>query len=109
MRKSRLTASEQLHQHIIGSGLPDPEREWRFHETRKWRFDYAYPEKKIAMEVEGGVFTGGRHTFGGGFEKDAEKYNSAALMGWLVLRFTPAMIRRGMAIDMIWKAWKKET
>ena len=63
--------------------------EHRFHETRKWRFDYAIPDMRIALEVEGGVWTGGRHTSSAGFIKDMEKYNRAALLGWLVLRCTP--------------------
>ena len=63
--------------------------EHRFHATRKWRFDYAVPSLRIALEVEGGVWTGGRHTSGAGFLRDIEKYNEAALNGWLVLRCTP--------------------
>lgn len=63
--------------------------EHRFHDTRKWRFDYAVPSMRIAIEVEGGVWTGGRHTSSAGFLRDMEKYNEAALNGWLVLRCTP--------------------
>ena len=64
-------------------------KEYRFHSTRKWRFDYAIPEHKIAIEVEGGVWTGGRHTSPKGFLGDMEKYNTATVMGWRVLRTTP--------------------
>ena len=64
-------------------------KEYRFHSTRKWRFDYAIPEHKIAIEVEGGVWTGGRHTSPQGFLGDMEKYNTATVMGWRVLRTTP--------------------
>jgi hypothetical protein len=74
--------------------LPAPTPEYRFHTTRKWRFDYAWPDKKIAIEVEGGVWTGGRHTRGAGFVADCEKYNTAAAMGWLVFRFTPQQMRK---------------
>lgn len=63
--------------------------EHRFHDTRKWRFDYAVPSLRIALEVEGGVWTGGRHTSAMGFLGDMEKYNEAALNGWVVLRCTP--------------------
>lgn len=65
------------------------EREFRFHPVRKWRFDYAVPEHKVALEVEGGVWTGGRHTSSKGFLKDIEKYNTATVMGWKVVRTTP--------------------
>lgn len=64
-------------------------REFRFHTIRRWRFDYAVPEHRIALEVEGGVWTGGRHTSPKGFLSDMEKYNAAALMGWVVVRTTP--------------------
>ena len=65
-------------------------KEFRFHPTRKWRFDFAIVEKKIAIEFEGGVFGGGksRHTTGKGFTEDAAKYNEAAKLGWKVLRYT---------------------
>lgn len=64
-------------------------REYKFHPTRKWRFDYAIVELKIAIEVEGGVWTGGRHTSSTGFISDIEKYNNATLLGWSLLRTTP--------------------
>lgn len=69
--------------------LPAPVTEHRFHPERKWRFDYAWPDAKVALEVEGGVWTGGRHTSSAGFLKDIEKYNAAARLGWRVLRCTP--------------------
>ena len=70
-------------------GLPRPEREWKFDAKRRWRFDYAWPERMVALEVEGGVWTGGRHTRGAGFVRDMEKYNRAAVLGWRLLRVTP--------------------
>jgi hypothetical protein len=70
-------------------GLPRPEREWKFEAKRRWRFDYAWPQQMVALEVEGGVWTGGRHTRGAGFVRDMEKYNRAAVLGWRLLRVTP--------------------
>ena len=64
-------------------------KEFKFHPVRMWRFDYAIPEHKIALEVEGGVFTQGRHIRPKGFLGDMEKYNTATLMGWRVFRTTP--------------------
>lgn len=78
--------------------LPIPQREYRFHERRKWRFDFAWPQVRIAAEVEGGTWAGGRHTRPVGFCKDCEKYNSAALLGWIIFRFTAEMIKKGAAI-----------
>lgn len=63
--------------------------EWYFYPERKWRFDYAFPELKIAIEIDGGVFTGGRHSGGIGQKKDMEKMNAAAELGWLVFHYIP--------------------
>lgn len=68
------------------------EPEYKFHPKRKWRFDFAYPPLKIAIECEGGTWANGRHTRGVGFSRDCEKYNAAALLGWRVFRFTSDML-----------------
>jgi len=70
-------------------GLPPPVAEYQFHPTRRWRFDFAWLSEKIALEVEGAIWTGGRHTSAAGFHKDMEKYNAASVLGWRVLRVTP--------------------
>lgn len=75
-------------------------KEFKFHPVRKWRFDYAIPEHKIALEVEGGVWTGGRHTSSVGFMKDMEKYNTATLMGWRVFRTTPDELYRLKTLNL---------
>lgn len=72
-----------------------PVREYRFAPPRMWRFDFAYPERKVAVEIEGGVWSGGAHTRGKHFESDCEKYNTAVVMGWRVFRFTGGMVERG--------------
>lgn len=69
--------------------LPVPAAEHRFHDKRMWRFDYAWPAQKIALEVEGGIWTQGRHTRGKGVLADMLKYNAAAVLGWRLLRCTP--------------------
>jgi hypothetical protein len=81
-----------------------PRREHRFHPTRRWRFDHAWPAHKVALEVEGGIFTGGRHSRGAGMLKDMEKYNEAQLLGWRVFRVTPEQLRRGEATLLIARA-----
>ena len=84
--------------------LPEPEQEYRFHSTRRWRFDFSWPEYKVACEVEGGTWSGGRHVRGRGFEKDCTKYNEAALAGWLVIRVTGRHIEHGKALVWIRRA-----
>lgn len=79
-------------------------REYRFHPTRRWRFDYALPSYRIALEVEGGVWTGGRHTSPKGFLGDIEKYNTATLMGWRVFRVTPKNLYTRATIDLLRQA-----
>src|SRR5512133_1265265 len=83
------------------AGLPEPQREFMFHRKRKWRFDLAWPELLIAVEIEGGIWVGGRHVRGEGYEADCEKYNEAQLAGWMVLRFTPGMIKKGKAGSVV--------
>ncbi len=77
------------------------EKEYRFHPSRQWRFDYACPELKIAVEVEGGVWTQGRHTRGAGFMGDIEKYNAASSMGWVLIRTTPEKLCKAFTFDTI--------
>jgi len=83
---------------------PPFEREFKFHPTRAWRLDFAWPAAKMAVEIDGGVHEGpgrGRHMRQGGYEKDAEKMANAALMGWRVIRLTPSMIQPSLITRII--------
>lgn len=101
----RRAAKEQIPLDVLveaqarAAGLDKPLREFRFHPTRRWRTDFLWPYgakgHDIALEIEGGVFTGGRHTRGAGFLKDAEKYNTMAAMGIRLIRLTPQQVRKG--------------
>lgn len=64
-------------------------REYRFHPTRQWRFDYAIPDLRIAIEIDGGIWINGRHNRASGYLGDMDKFNAAATLGWVVLKFTP--------------------
>ncbi len=77
------------------------ESEVKFDNDRKFRFDFAIQDKKIAIEIEGGIYTNGRHTRGAGFEKDMEKYNLAIQNGWVVLRYTPAQTKKTVTFNQI--------
>jgi len=79
----------------------DVAREYRFHPVRRWRFDFAIPERMIAIECEGGVHSHGRHTRGSGFVADCEKYNHAAAAGWFVFRFDGKAVQSGEAIAFV--------
>jgi hypothetical protein len=78
-------------------GLPEPMPEFQFHPSRGWRADYCWQQQKIIVEIDGGVFTGGRHVRGQGFIEDQRKLNAATLLGYRVLRYTPD--RLGEAIE----------
>lgn len=90
--------------------LPQPVAEFRFHTTRKWQFDWAWPALKIALEQEGVVYQhaegqkhmlGGRHVSVKGFKDDLEKYGTAFSMGWRVLRCLPEQIENGTAANWL--------
>ncbi len=101
-RRSDLELAMEYHLRVIHA--PKWQEEYRFDPQRRWAFDFAWPERMLALEVEGGTWQGGRHTSGAGFERDCEKYNHATLAGWRVLRFTSGMIADGSAIAVVEKA-----
>jgi hypothetical protein len=93
--------------------LPPYARELQFAPPRRWRFDFAWPDQMVALEVEGitsfgrnkdGTMRLGRHQSANGFEKDCEKYNEALLGGWRVVRVTGAMVGDGRALQYIERA-----
>jgi very-short-patch-repair endonuclease len=83
------------------AGLPAPFREYRFAAPRRWRFDFAWPDRLIAVEVDGGTWVNGRHNRGAGFIKDCEKHNAAVLLGWSVLKFPGESIENGSALEAL--------
>lgn len=81
---------------IAADRLPPPQTEFAFHPERNFRFDFAWPEWKLAVEVEGMV-----HRIKTRFESDIEKYALAQLAGWTVLRVSGKVIRDGRAIGWL--------
>lgn len=77
--------------------------EYKFHSERMWRFDYSYPDQKVAIEVEGLVrpWQKSRHTTNNGYKDDCEKYNNAIVLGWRVLRFTQDMILKKETFEIL--------
>jgi hypothetical protein len=115
LRRQRSPAvdwSEVLLEQIRLANLPPPLREYRFHAERQWRFDFCWKNHGylVACEIEGGIWmqtkTGRSkgHAHPERFESDCEKYNEAALYGWLLLRVIPEMVRDGRALDWIERA-----
>lgn len=109
LRKEQAKAAREslemaLAQQLRAAGI-NFRREIEFHPTRRFRFDFVVGNV-LAVEVEGGVHSGGRHTRGAGFTADCEKTNEAACLGWRVLRVTADHIRRGWALNWIERALK---
>lgn len=101
---SHLEAEMMLYirSHNLQSGLV---REFRFHPKRKWLIDFAYPDKKIGIEVHGGIWNGkfGGHTSGSGRMRDMEKMNEASLLGWRIIEVASNHIKNGQAIEWLKK------
>lgn len=73
--------------------LPAAQTEFQFHPSRKWRFDFAFAVPRLAIEVQGGIWTRGRHSRGSGLVKEYEKLNAAAVLGWRILYCTPQQVQ----------------
>lgn len=90
---------------VVEEGLPKPVIEYPFSRSlgRRHRFDLAWPERMLALEIDGGVWMrgGGRHNRGSGFLRDQEKFNLAAQLGWRILRCTPDDIKQGKILKLL--------
>lgn len=84
-RKSKL--EEKFMLLINENGIDVPVREYKFCPERRWRLDFAWIDCKLGVEIDGGVWSNGRHNRGSGFIKDMEKLNMAVKLGWKVLRY----------------------
>jgi hypothetical protein len=71
---------------------PELATEHRFHATRRWRFDFAHLATKTAIEINGGIWSGGRHVRGAGYLRDREQINAAQLLGWMVFELGTGQI-----------------
>lgn len=96
-------ANKIFEQLCIANGLPKPTPEYQFHAARKWRIDYYFEcdSVRVALEVEGGVHVGGRHTRGTGFEADIEKYNELAAHGILLVRCQPKQLTTMATVEIL--------
>jgi very-short-patch-repair endonuclease len=103
--RSQKQAGSVLEDHLLASmrlaGLPEPEREFRFHPTRKWLLDFAWPARMLAVEIEGGIYRGGGHTTVAGIKRDIDKSNALTMLGWRLLRFHGDQVRSGEARALI--------
>ena len=111
-KESRKSQTEEaLAGQFRQAGITGWEREYRFHPVRKWRFDFAFVEQKIGIEVEGLAKPGkkSRHTEIAGYREDCRKYNEAIRLGWKLLRFEQSMVASGEALRVIEQVLKGQT
>jgi hypothetical protein len=101
---SELEATLKLQ--IRALGLPPPLVEMQFGATlgRKWRWDLCWPSSNLAVEVQGSIWSGGRHVRGDGFTADTEKHAAGVLLGWRVLVVTGDQVAKGVAASWIAQA-----
>lgn len=88
------------------AGIKGWVREFNYYPGRKFAADFAWPEEKIILEIQGGVYNGGRHVRPVEYEKDCLKYSLAASVGWCVLLFTPKHLNNGEALLILQDALK---
>jgi len=91
------------------AGLPTPDVQVKFCLERGWTFDLAFWWCMLAVEVDGGIWSGGRHILPQHYEAHCDKMNRAALDGWAVLHFTPSQVESGAAVDLIGRALNGRT
>ena len=83
----------------LADGLADFEQNYLFCETRKYEIDLAFPAQKVGIEIDGGLWAKGAHSRPIGIMRDMEKGNLLVLCGWRVLRYTPAQVMNGEALE----------
>lgn len=111
-RAGDITDVQQIELDFEAAGLPHHEREWRFHPTRLWRFDFAWPQQHLALEFEGlfirrvggEAILRGRHATRKGVIEDMHKYAEAALLGWRVLRVEQDLVKSGQHVRWVARA-----
>jgi len=107
---SDLERAFETYWRVLATDAKEPVREHVFHDDRGWRLDFAWPSRRVAVEMQGGTWTQGRHTRGQGYEDDCEKLAEAQLLGWIVFYVTRGMLERDpqRVIDWVLEAMGEE-
>ena len=101
-----MNAEDLLAFQIKAAGLPEPVRQYYYARPRKLRADFSFPEHRLLIEIQGGIFMkrGGAHGSITGILADLDRLNAATLAGFYMLRFTPDQVKTGEALAVIEKA-----
>lgn len=91
---------------VRGARLPHSEAQYEFAKDhgRKYRFDRAWVSDRVAVEIQGGIYSGGAHARGAGITRDCAKLSLAAILGWRVLPVTGDQVVSGMALQWVIRA-----
>ena len=102
--------SKQFLKIISTNDLPEPEPEYSFTAERKWCFDFAWIDQRVAVELQGGIYSKGGHNSIRGLERDYEKLNYAQAYGWIVLQFSASFLRNEeYIVALLKKVLEEET
>lgn len=105
-KQKQVDKAEILREQLRLAGVEGWKGEYRFHPTRMWRLDVAFPVERIGVEIEGlgPRGTAGRHQRADGFADDCVKYAELCCLGWRLIRCTPKQVRSGIALQWIHRA-----
>ncbi len=128
-RSDKLTGEEIFAGQCRAFGLPNTQSQYKFetelrsaksNRLRQWKFDFAWPQYWLAVEIDGIIMRqvrgewiiGGRHATAQGMRDDNEKINRAIELGWSVLRYLEDEVKPGRAINQVMKilaqrGWKR--
>jgi very-short-patch-repair endonuclease len=100
---ARTKLEDKLAAQLRFAGMPHFVREYPYAQIigRKYRADFAFVPDRLLIQVEGGIYTNGKHTRGAGFESDCERDAIAVTLGWCVLRVCDKHIRTGIALKWV--------
>jgi very-short-patch-repair endonuclease len=99
-RPATTKAFAKFDQYLLLGGFGAVEHEFQFHPVRKWRFDWALPDRKIAWEYDGLMQADASHSSVAGILRDVEKINEAQALGWTVYRVNAKSIHDGSAFTL---------
>ena len=105
--RGRAKAKERAERFVLllrASRVAVPTQEFRFWPGRKFAFDFAWPDQMVALESEGGAWSGGAHTRGAHFASDCLKYTEAAIRGWCVVRVLSGQLATDATVDLVRRA-----
>lgn len=94
---------------LAQEGLPLPAQEFRFYAPRLWRADFCWPNERLILEVQGGIFVNGRHSRGAALLREWDKLNTAAGLGFRVIYTQPADLLSVATIVFIRAALKPDS